>query len=212
MGLLQRLFGGGAQGWTPRPFHTNKTAEEYLDWFAHVPPWNKVDRSVLDVYIEQLKGNQMFEVFMHASTTQGLVPKYAALEKVAKLGVPSAVRAQTAALLSNSGVGFLKQAADLLQKLPGREKQMGEVYGAAMDAFESAVNIEPQFTHAYGQLAAARMMLGKRDEAEKWCLKGLAIVAEQLKAPLPNRPDMDLLGPTKEEQRKLQALLASIRA
>jgi hypothetical protein len=62
-------------GWKPRPFHKNESKEQVAEWFAHVEPWSLLDPRLLRVLTERLYGNQMFELFVHASQNCG-VPRW----------------------------------------------------------------------------------------------------------------------------------------
>jgi hypothetical protein len=74
MSLFSRLFGGSALTSNhagvevrPRQFVDNTSISDYARWFADAPGWKDLDRRLINVLIERLYGNPMFEVFVHAS-------------------------------------------------------------------------------------------------------------------------------------------------
>ena len=92
----------------------------------------------------------------------------------------------------------------------GREEQLAALLRAAINAAEVAVHVEPEFTVAYGEMAVTLMALEKRRDAADWLCRGLAVLARQKAAPIPNRPGMDLLGSVSELERRFQSMLADI--
>lgn len=210
MGILSKLFGAGGDGWKPRPFFKNSTPEQARDWFAHVPPWSDLDARLQDMYISRLMGNQVFEVFVHVSMEQGLVSQYRDLARLIPLGVPAAVYAHTAAILCTAGARSREEFVRLLPSARGNVDKVGVHYSAALNAFEAALHVEPEFSVAYGEMAVTLMVLQKRQQAAEWCKRALAVVAKQKQAPLPSSPGMDLAGSIKEHEQHLRQLLAEI--
>lgn len=219
-GVFDRMTGRGQSptpvrpllGWKPRPFHANKSKEQATEWFAHVEPWSRLDRRLVRVLIERLYGNQMFELFVHASQNCDVVPLYMPLSRLFDKGVGEvAACPNVAKILVMAGAKHAMLFAGLLQAGKGG-KAFEEHYRNALDACEAAIHVEPGFLPAYLQMARMRQLVGKTDEAIQFCRQGLAQVEKAKKTPLPSRPDMNLLGAVDEAEEQFRTLLRTLQA
>lgn len=219
-GVFDRMTGQGKvktpvrplSGWKPRPFHKNESKEQVAEWFAHVEPWNQVDPRVLRVLTERLYGNQMFELFVHASQNCDVVKQYVPLSRLFDKGVGEfAACPNVAKVLVAAGAKHAMLFAGLLQAGKGGKSVEGH-YRNALDATEAAIHVEPGFFPAYLQMARMRQLVGKTDEAIQFCRQGLAQAEKAKKSPLPSRPDMNLLGAVDEAEEQFRAMLRTLQA
>jgi hypothetical protein len=195
--------------WSPRPFFKNESKDDFKQWFANVQPWNQLDARLVDVLINRFHSNPMFEVFVHVSQSCNLVPRFVPLGALFDQGI-----GEIAALPKIAGVllevGQLHREA-LVQLLTTRtldQKQLESHYGQAQDAFESALIAEPSSLPGYLELALLKLAVGQKDDARRFCKRGLEAVA-MLKRVLSNNPRVTKTrtGHSIEEVReRLQAL------
>ena len=98
----------------------------------------------------------------------------------------------------------------LLPSVRGNVDKVGMHYSAAVNAFEAALHVEPEFSVAYGEMAITLMILEKRQQAADWCRRALAVVTRQKQIPLPSRLAMNLVGSLEEHEQHLRNMLAEI--
>jgi hypothetical protein len=218
--VFDRMIGRGqpppakvkaAQGWTPRPFHANKSEEQVLEWFAHVEPWNRLDPRLLRVLTERLFGNPFFEVFVHASQDCGLITEYMPLRGLFDKGVGDvAAYPQVAQILVMAGAKHSMSFAALV-KAGKLDKAAEKHANLAVDASEAAIHVEPGCLLGYLQLARLKKLIRKTDEAADFCNRGLAQVERMKQSPLPTaRPDM--MGRVHEVEEQLRTVLRTLHA
>lgn len=178
-GVFERMLGRQGfssvpkiRGWRARPFFENKTQEEFVEWFSNVPPWNKVDTRIIEMMTDRFGSNPLFEVFVHVSQERNLVPKYAALESLlGGNGGSSAICPHVAMILSSAAEDSRAAIAAALKR--GNQNDIKKHYGHAVDALETAIQIEPNIALLYLQLATLKAMIGKNEDARRFCMAGL---------------------------------------
>jgi hypothetical protein len=218
--VFDRMIGHGhpapakvkaARGWTPRPFHANTSKEQVLEWFAHVEPWNRLDPRLLRVLTDRLYGNQMFELFVHASQDSGLIAEYMPLRGLFDKGVGDvAACPQVAQILVMAGAKQSMSFAALLGAGKIRDDAAEKLYSEALDCCEAAIHVEPGCLTGYLQLARLKNLARKNDEAAEFCNRGLAQVERMKRSLLPTaRPDM--MGRVREVEGQLKTLLRTLQ-
>jgi hypothetical protein len=200
-----------AAAWKPRPFHENKSKHDIAEWFAHVDPWTPLDPRIIQLLIQRLYGNPMFEVFVHASQDCNVVSEYAPLRALFDKGVGEfAACGKIAQLLTAAGVANGVGFTELMRSPKPDKVELGRLYANALNACEAAVNVEPSFLPAYGQLALLRQLTGKTEDAISFCEQGLAQVEKMKTYPLPRRPEMNLAGSVDDVEEELRAILREL--
>ena len=201
-----------ARGWTPRPFHANRSKEQVLEWFEHVEPWNRVEPRLLRVLTERLYGNEMFELFVHASQNSGLVTEYIPLRGLFDRGVGDvATCPQVAQILVMAGAKHTMSFAALLGAGRIDDQAAEKSYRDALDCCEAAIHVEPGCLLGYLQLARLKKLVRKTHQAADFCKRGLAQVERVKRSALPAaRPDM--MAPVHEVEGQLRTMLRAVSA
>lgn len=203
----------GTSSWKPRPFHKSESKEDFDKWFAHTDPWARLDPRLIQLLIQRLYGNPMFEVFVHASQDCKLVHDYIPLRTLFDKGVGEfAACGQIARILTSAGANKGENFARLMRNQRADTEELSSLYGNAMNACEAAIHVEPAFLPAYLQLARLRQLVGKTQDAIGFCKTGLAQVERTKKYPLPRRPDLDLGGVADDVEAQLRSLLKHLEA
>jgi len=217
-GIFDRMFGSpGATSalplaWKPCPFYANKTKEDFMRWFANVPPWNKVDATIIEMLISKFGGNPLFEVFVHTSQDQDLINKYAQLNHIARTDAGRfAIYPQIAMILSASAED--SRAAITKAMNSKNVDALKTHYAKAIDALETAILIEPNVVLLYLQIATLKAMIGKNEEAIEYCRAGLKKIDEQRKVPFDQSAIENVRGAHAENERiegQLKSVLAQV--
>lgn len=213
-GVFDRMFGGpnalSAQpsAWRPRPFYENKTKEDFLQWFANVPPWNKVDAAIIGMLINRFESNPLFEVFVHTSQDQSLINKYAQLNQMARTDAGKfAICPKIAMILSSAAEDSRAVIAKAMSN--NNANDLKKHYGRAVDALETAIQIEPYIVLLYLQIATLKAMIGKNAEATEFCRAGLKKIDEQRKIPF-NQSSIESVRGAHAENERIESHLKSV--
>jgi hypothetical protein len=219
--VFDRMIGRGqpppakvkaARRWTPRPFHANTSKDQVLEWFAHVEPWNRLDPRLLRVLTDRLYGNQMFELFVHASQDSGVIAEYVPLRALFDKGVGDvAACPQVAQILVMAGAKHAMSFAALVGAGKIGDDAAEKLYGNAVDCCEAAIYVEPSCLPGHLQLARLKKLIRKTDEAAAFCKRGLAEVERMKRSPMSTaRPDM--MGRVHEIEGQLRTLMGTLQA
>ncbi len=213
-GAFDRMFGGhnalSAQpsAWRPRPFYENKTKEDFLQWFANVPPWNKVDAAIIGMLINRFESNPLFEVFVHTSQDQSLINKYAQLNQMARTDAGRvAICPKIAMILSSAAEDSRAVFAKAMSNNNAYDQK--NHYIRAASSLETAILIEPTIVLLYLQMATLQAMTGRNAEATKFCRAGLKEIDEQRKIPF-NRSSIESVRGTHAENDRIESHLKSV--
>ncbi len=165
-----------------RPFFENKTNDDYMEWFTHVEPWNKLDSRITEILVDRFDGDPAFEAFVHVSQELNLVPKYIRLQSLLNTdGGRFAICPRIAVELSDAAEHCHSSVGRILESNDKDTDKLKKHWINCVFALESAIYIEPNLLPAYVQMASFKAMVGKNDDAKQYCMKGLEKV-EQLKA------------------------------
>jgi tetratricopeptide (TPR) repeat protein len=217
-GVFDRMFGGSSttsaapQAWKPCPFYANKTKEDFLRWFANVPPWNKVDATIIEMLVGKFESNPLFEVFVHTSQDQGLINKYAQLNHIARTDAGRfAIYPRIAMILSAAAEDSRAAIAKAMSSK--NVDSMKTHYAKAIDSLETAILIEPNVVLLYLQIATLKAMIGKNEEAAEYCRAGLKKIDEQRKVPFGQSAIDSVRGAHAENERiggQLKSVLTQV--
>lgn len=177
-----------------RPFFENKTKEEFQEWFRNVPEWNALDPGITDCLIDRMLGDPYFELFMFTSMELNLIKEYIPLRQfVGKELGAIAIYSKIASSLYQKGLVNFRKAEEIKQLVfpdgsvgDKRFNEFKTYYKNAMDAFESAIHVEPDFLMPYPFLAKLKLMINHHDEALEFCKQGLSRIDHAKKLPLPS--------------------------
>lgn len=213
-GVFNRMFGGPnalvaqPSAWRPRPFYENKTKEEFLQWFANVPPWNKVDAGIIEILISRFESNPLFEVFIHTSQDQSLVSKYERLNQMVRTDAGKfAICPKIAMILSSAAEDSRAAIAKAMSK--NNAEDLKKYYSRAVDSLEAAIQIEPNIVLLYLQMATLKAIIGKNAEAMEFCRAGLKKIDEQRKIPF-NRSNIESVRGAHAENEQIESHLKSV--
>jgi hypothetical protein len=215
-GVFDRMFGGlgttsaAPPAWKPCPFYANKTRDDFLRWFANVPPWNKVDATIIEMLIGKFWSNPLFEVFVHTSQEEGLINKYAQLNHITHTDAGRfAIYHRIAMILSETAED---SRAVIAQAMNNKNfDTLKTHYPKAIDALETAILIEPNIVLLYLQMATLRAMIGKNEEAAKYCRAGLKKIDAQKKVPF-DRSAIESVKSAHAENERIGEQLKSVLA
>lgn len=215
-GVFDRMFGGpgttsaAPPAWKPCPFYANKTRDDSLRWFANVPPWNKVDATIIEMLIGKFGSNPLFEVFVHTSQEEGLINKYAQLNHIARTDAGRfAIYPRIAMILSAAAEDSRAAIAKAMNNK--NVDALKTHYPKAIDALETAILIEPNIVLLYLQMATLRAMIGKNEEAAEYCRAGLKKIDEQKKVPF-DRSAIESVKSAHAENERIGEQLKSVLA
>lgn len=215
-GVFDRMFGGpgttsvAPSAWKPCPFYANKTRDDFLRWFANVPPWNKVDATIIEMLIGKFGSNPLFEVFVHTSQEEGLINKYAQLNHIARTDAGRfAIYPRIAMILSAAAEDSRAAIAKAMNNK--NVDALKTHYPKAIDALETAILIEPNIVLLYLQMATLRAMIGKNEEAAEYCRAGLKKIDEQKKVPF-DRSAIESVKSAHAENERIGEQLKSVLA
>ena len=195
MGLLNFILGKNNKQWTPKPFYENKTKTDFQEWFSHVPEWAVLDTAITDALIDKMLGDTQFEVFMFVSLEQDLIKEYIPLKQYARNDCADIIiRSKVASILGHSGDLYYKKAKALNAKVPSNAARGNPQYDAvaeclnqAINAFESAIHVEPRFLPPYMYLVELKQITKKPTEALAFCTVGLATINDIKSRPIPDK-------------------------
>lgn len=160
--------------WTPRPFFENHSREDFQEWFAHLPPWNRLDARVIQILIDKLSGSLLFEVFVHVSQDRNLIQHYLPLRSLFEGGVGEfAVCPQISRLLFKAGQLSHESFFKIMNSSSYDEKKAKANYAQAMDAYEVSLHLDPYFLPTYFQMASLKLLIGKKADGMDFCKRGL---------------------------------------
>jgi hypothetical protein len=174
MSILNRLFGSKVQSDNRKPFHRNFTREEREDWFAHTPPWNQVEPTVVDAILDGFTDKTLLEEFVLISMKADLVPDYALLGR--EETDPSIIRVHVAQILcriGNRAVVNFKKAMKA-----GEKDTMEEAAILALGALQPATMLGTNQVAAYAGMAALYSLVGKRAKSHRYAERGLIELEE----------------------------------
>src|ERR1039458_378590 len=172
MPFLSRIFGKKAMSEKIKTFPRTRTDRQ--DWFAHTPPWNRIDSTVIDAILDGITDKTLLEVFVLASMEYGLVARYEPLG--GEHEAPTVIRAQVSHILCQTGnpaVLSLAQALEAKQTDAAQKALM-----MAVDTFEPAIALAKNQIAAYAGMAVVCGLVGKRTESHDYAKRGLVEVAE----------------------------------
>ena len=196
--------------WTPRPFFENKSKDDFKEWFAHVEPWNRLDFRLMDILIEKLYTNPMFEVFVHTSQDHNLVPKFIPLQALFDKGVGEvSIFPHIASILYEAALKNRDSVRQIISSKQLNDSELKKQYGLAMDAFESSLLLEPNFYPSYLQLAILKYLIGNKGDAIKFCNQGLETIARMKQAPF-QKTNIPSIQNANLEFDKVEAQLKSL--
>jgi hypothetical protein len=166
------LFGKKAMSGKTKPFP--RAGTDWQDWFAHTPPWNRIDSTVIDAILDGITYKTLLEVFVLASMKYGLVTRYEPLG--GEDSSPTVIRSQISHILCQTGnpaVLSLAQALEATQTDAAQKALM-----MAVDSFEPAIALAKNQIAAYAGMAVVCGLVGKRTESHDYAKRGLVEVAE----------------------------------
>jgi hypothetical protein len=172
MPFLSRIFGKKAMSEKIKTFPRTRTDRQ--DWFAHTPPWNRIDSTVTDAILDGITDKTLLEVFVLASMEYGLVARYEPLG--GEHEAPTVIRAQVSHILCQTGnpaVLSLAQALEAKQTDVAKKALM-----VAVDTFEPAIALAKNQIAAYAGMSAVCGLVGKSAESHDWAKRGLLELAE----------------------------------
>ena len=173
MGFLKNLFGRKNQ---MEPFPENQSDDEKSNWFQKTPPWDKVDKKIINAIIKKYKGNPMIVVFVVTSMKYNLIPMYCKYNNSEYLDSPEIICSLIAQTLYNLGSSSLKQMIALLDDISRNQEKFKLHYSTVMDSLESCIILDENQVSAYSGLAMAKSILNKSEDVLKYAKQGLAVI------------------------------------
>lgn len=205
-----------AREWRPKPerhemnpFHLNTTREERRAWFAHTPPWDQLDSTVIDAILDGITDKLLLEAFVRISMIASLVARYEPLG--GERESPTVIRAQVSHILCQTGnraIHSLAKAMEAQQK-----DAMQKAVMLAADTFEPAIALAKNQIAAYAGMASLCGMVGKRSESQDWARRGLIELEETRRDPASRALRDSTIFPADildQMERQLRTLLASM--
>lgn len=184
MGFLGSLFGTKSpKAAKSEQLPACETPEEWKEWFARTPPWQKVPAWLVADVVAQLPGNEELALFADAAMRAQLV---------SKLETHRRVEPRSVACAEVSGV-FLRVGGPLAQDVLSKKRigKSDERAALARDCLKVALSLYPDPPSAHPLLAVLLAKMGQTEEALEVAEDGLARVQDAIAVAGVDDPDDD---------------------
>lgn len=163
-----------------KPFYKNKTREEFVEWFSKEQHWNKLNRKIIDAFIDNFDNDlPAFEAFIYVSGACNLVSNnYIPLSQEAGDEDIEFLFSTYALTLYNTGTMLRDQFCKKMDQTQKYSKELSGLYEMTMYSFESALKLNEYCITAFVQLAFLRALLQKYEDALRYCQQGLDKITE----------------------------------
>lgn len=91
----------------------------------------------------------------------------------------------------------------------GNKNDLKKHYSYAVDALESAIQIEPNIVLLYLQIATLKAMIGQNEDARKFCTAGLGII-QKLKIIPVHESSIDSIRNSRSDMGEIESQLIAL--